>query len=165
MKTPRPSLVSKSGPHDVGEIDDAIPPPDCRAVIRMMRTKIDTPAMIETCRKYFSVMPYSTPSGQTSLMNINPPKRAQTAKKTISFMRPMGPPSRGATSSTAVPSTGIVVPGEPGSAAGTVVVTWVWAVKLKDPALPSGSDQFTTQDPFSGTWVRAAEMVTPSADS
>ena len=93
-------------------------------------------------------MPYSTPSGQTSLMNINPPKRAQTAKKTMSFISPIGPPSRGGVTSTAVPSMGTVVAGAPGTVAGTVVVTWVWAVKLKDPTLPSGNDQFTTHEPF-----------------
>ena len=146
--TARPSFDSKRGPHEVGEIDEAMPPPDCRVVMRMMSTKIATPAMIETWRKYFSVMPYSTPSGQTSLMNINPPKRALTAKKTMSFMRPMGPPRRGETTSVAVPSTGTVVAGAPGSVTGTVVVTWVWAVKLKDPVLPSGRDQFTTHAPF-----------------
>ncbi|CAB4678016.1 unannotated protein [freshwater metagenome] len=56
-------------------------------------------------------------------MNINPPNKALTAKKTMSRIKPIGPPRRGLVFSVGSAVTGIVVSGEPSTVLGTVVVT------------------------------------------
>jgi hypothetical protein len=116
-----PSFVPNSGPHEVGDNEDPIPVDPSCAFIAAATKYVETKASIEICRKYFSVIGYSTPSGHIRRMKTIPPNNAATKKNAIHRNNPSGPPTRGVLVAVS-PSVGILVSVPPGVVPGTVVV-------------------------------------------